>query len=1195
MTSPEVEVCAASRKAAASTSAWAAAAATAAAATATAAAVAGAHCWGRCAAIEASVEASALSPVQRSRGRKVGAYERCTSDHTLTHRAACLPRSEQLPEPPYMIARCQYSRAGESRASLHTDVFASLSHSSKVTELDISDPRRKMLYAAWHDWHVLSVAARKAFRQADRHARGVYLGRLVRAWRFVAARAHSQIIVCAAKMEKKRARRFVEHSMSWLPVVALLHRRRVLRCYQTLLAAFRLWRLRLALDGLRKRVAARDAHERSSRAIAAFSDNVVKTVAHRKLQTQQKVTMQMQTLHVLQAWSRVSKAFKCLENHCHATALRRGLNVLFSQVRLCRLAQTLSQRCAYQRLEEAFKVFRSSLHQTKTLRDLGRIQAIKLVSTAFGALRSWQEVSIAQRKTCTQLSWRHSNRRLLEVFVALRKWMHSIVTLQLLRRQRTAKLLYVAFKVLQCSTELRIVLKRVRLRCLLAQLRAAFQAFHAWSIRINKAKQILQHFRIMNDVSICQRAFGALKREVHCSLCEHQSRRRRERSMIRGAFLALHSHMQKSARTRDILQCTVMLKEATMRLTAFETFRYNVQLASILRSRRRQLEASILQETLRALHTWAKISLRMHHTGHQITSLRLKGQLCTAFSAWSGHTRARISRRSIGEAVATATARMRSWRTMRSWHATTKRALASETMLRQRILRMLQSVFNILAALATVRRKAATAARNCETGIAQRSIRQWTLTTDACRRVRCLPTQLSLSVRCCLAYWAYDCPAPALLVAWRLQAVHRRHLRRGLQFYGRNASKFMKRLLASWSVVASNLQAVQWRFKWHHALLRATVSLHAWSRHTRLIAAAKTRHAHCSRRLLRCTTRWWHFAVVERRAELQLQVGALRAWGFGAERCRVARDETIRGRWVDEVSEAFAMRRLLRLVLHGFASWNSQTCDVRTLRRRVHLGREGHAKGMAFFLWKQAIVCARLTGLDALLNSRSALDAIRRWRLAAVAISVASAHRTGLQRAVWQIWRAECRTRSSCNALVNSLERNLLGCATRRWRSYADATCAAEASARQKMADRQCRAALRTLRAHWHTAAKKAVLPRIMKLWRQAVRESRFARRHELRRGLRAWRAFGRERWTLRRRTAVAELLAARRHLRAAWLPWQLLCFATTPSHDVLVERWSDAATAPGVLRPLVGLQACTSSSFGSATAPLEKRQHGLR
>jgi len=418
--------------------------------------------------------------------------------------------------------------------------------------------------------------------------------------------------------------------------------------------------------------------------------------------------------------------------------------------------------------------------------------------------------------------------------------------------------------------------------------------------------------------------------------------------------------------------------------------------------------------------------------------------------------------------------------------------------------------------------------------------------------------------------------------------VQLRNERCAIRFARGRIESLLPRLLVGWSALTTQSLAVQWRFKWRRALHDVANSLHAWSLRTRLMAAARTRHEHCSWRLLHASIRWWRCAMLERRAELELQVGALRAWGFGAAQCRRARDDTLRGRWVDELTEGFAMRRLLRLVLHGFTAWSAHAGAVRIFRTRLGSQHDRDLKGVALCALKRNVALGRLGKVDALLNGLSALAALRKWRLTAKGLMVTSSHNGMLRRAAWKVLQVAGRRRRAARHLANALESHLGMWAVHHWQRYGDSVDAAEESACRCITSLRCKSALRALRAHGQASLKKTMLPAVLRAWRQACRESSFTRRLHLSRGVRSWRAYSRSRWTSRRRLAVAELLGARRRLRGAFLPWQLLCFTETPSHEMLLERWSDAVAAPGVLRPLMVLQA---SNINNSSVALEEKK----
>merc|ERR1712187_642087 len=105
-----------------------------------------------------------------------------------------------------------------------------------------------------------------------------------------------------------------------------------------------------------------------------------------------------------------------------------------------------------------------------------------------------------------------------------------------------------------------------------------------------------------------------------------------------------------------------------------------------------------------------------------------------------------------------------------------------------------------------------------------------------------------------------------------------------------------------------------------------------------------------------------------------------------------------------------------------------------------------------------------------------------------------------------------------------------------------------------------------------------------MAAWRSAVKVLRFSVRHARSHGLRTWRAFVQERWKIRRRGAITQLLSERHLKRAAFMEWQIHCFLGLDRGDRarglgeavaagnLVDRWSDAVADQDVVRPLIML-----------------------
>jgi len=566
---------------------------------------------------------------------------------------------------------------------------------------------------------------------------------------------------------------------------------------------------------------------------------------------------------------------------------------------------------------------------------------------------------------------------------------------------------------------------------------------------------------------------------------------------------------------------------------------------------------------------------------------RLKRQLRAFLRAFREYVEVKRTRKDVAASVAATTSGRKQKSILSFWHSASHKAVGARAMLHRHQLNQMWLAFQAMCRLVTTHRKAQEVATRSEAYIAHDVIGSWSLAALAYGRARSLSAPAALAARSCLASWAYHCPVPSVLAAWREMTILVRRERLAHRFSLRGRSMQMQNILAAWSMQAARSQALHWRFKWRRALSDATALLHAWSRHTRLIAAARTRLAHCNCRLLREVVRWWRFSVVERRAELELQVGALRAWGFGAAKCRGARDETLWGRWVDEVAEAFAMRRLLRLILHGFAAWSSHACDVRNLQAQVWNRCCMDLKSMAFSAFAHAIAFARLANIDALLNGLSALSTLHTWNLHCKGMFLADAYQTALLREAWMCLQAGCWHRQACRKMVSVLEGHLHAWSCDRWQTFVLSSIAAEENARHRIHSLRQATALKKLHEHGQISARKTSLPRILRSWRQACRVARFTRRRELSHGLRTWKAYGCNRWAWRRRLAVADLLAVRRQLRVAWLAWQLLCFTETPKHDVLVDRWTDAVAAPGVLRPLVVLQASALNS----TAPMQEEK----
>lgn len=419
---------------------------------------------------------------------------------------------------------------------------------------------------------------------------------------------------------------------------------------------------------------------------------------------------------------------------------------------------------------------------------------------------------------------------------------------------------------------------------------------------------------------------------------------------------------------------------------------------------------------------------------------------------------------------------------------------------------------------------------------------------------------------------------PAIFMTWRVQASQFKRERRALQFAGHRLRKLLPNMLLAWATEISCMKGLRWHIEWQRTLRNAAVILNAWSLRTRLLAACQTRETNCNLRLLSSSVRWWRFAAVGRRAELDLQVGALRAWGLGVAQCRRIRDEILVGQWVDEVAEAFAMRRLARLTVHGFTAWSSHALAIQSLRLRLQSKHDLNLKCVTLIALRKVVALGRFAELETLLNGMSALAALKSWQSNGKGWRIASGRRLKLLGAIWSALWMLVQQRRACESLCRALTKPMYNQAIRSWCGYAAWLVAAEASTRERRAKTLCAAAFEALFVCARNTAMRESLPLVLRAWRQACRVSKFSRRHDWLCGFRNWQTFCRAKLAMRRRVVVAELLDTRRRLRSVWLPWQLLCFSETPSQDVLLDRWSDAVTDPRVLRPLVTLHASNIS-----------------
>lgn len=1276
--------------------AWAAAAAV----TAAAAAVTRAQSWGRVA-IEASVETcgpTLAHGVQRSQTLDASGGFLFTPLQTSTP-GWLVAQEREVPMSTCM--RLPFLRSSEHSTEWQTQVPNAVSQKPRDVDLVRKDILQCRVILVWH---AFAVKSGQALRRADRHARGIWLRRLVRYWQSVAKDCSLRSRGCAAELERKRTERFVHQNMHRLRVLAIFKRRRILTCYRRALAAFELWRVILALSRLQQRVAARKKRDSSLKVLLALAASAFQASACRNYLKQRNSRIQRHVMHTMQTWLHISRALNRLEIRAQTTLLQRSVEIFSSRAHLSNVYQRLCSQFSRKLLQEAFGALHTWFRLTMTLQALRRRHSVKLLDGSFRAMRTWAKLSATQMETCNRMRALCAGRQLRETFSFLRTWLRLTVTLRLLRSQHGAKLVLLAFRVLHKSASLKVSLKKIsfcqqtpllraallgiqmllqvsraakllqtrrdlaicreafKIFCTTVQfsvslresrdqrkqalllaviqamharwqeatrvkntlqssralqedalrrsafetfrqhiqilallhrlkgqqqsttLRAAFQALHVCAKQAMQAKQALLAIEFVRDAKMHRRVFAALRHAVQLAACLRSCRQQREKDMLRGAFRALHSSCQREVTLKVSVRHFAGVRNASACLQAFATFKLNARIAMSLQCIRNRREGETLKSVLGSFQVWVQNAVSVRQTLQTILGKRLQQQKRICFSVLCSRAQRRLLLRDICASTSATVERRKRRHAVSFWYAASVRAKSAKNFAISRTLCKLRQILSVMHRAVVDQRRGREAVMYCEASFARRVISAWSLAAKVRRHVRALPAASALTARCCLAHWVYQCPALAILVTWQIITVHIQCERQALHLAEKNTAKHVRMMLLAWSAVATRSKAVLSQFRWRFTLRCAALLLQAWSRRTHLVAAARTRYEHCSWRSCQWSLRWWRFAAVGRRAELELQVGALRAWGFGAAQGRRARDETLRGRWVDEVAEAFAMRRLLRFVLHGFAWWSLHASDVRTLRVHHRSAHERHLKCLAFLMLRQTLALARFVSLDALLNGRSALAALGSWRLAAKGLLLASMRQRKSQAAAWSAFRTGGQRRRGGSRLASMLERHLCSWATGHWQGYLDNLQVAEVNACRRISDLRCAGALRALRMHGRVAAQKNLLPGVLRAWRQACREAQFVRRSRLSHGIRALRSYARARWTLRRRLAVAGLLATRRRLRAVWLPWQLLCFTETPSHDMLLEHWSDAVAAPGVLQPLVGLQACSLTNGPTST-----------
>jgi len=292
--------------------------------------------------------------------------------------------------------------------------------------------------------------------------------------------------------------------------------------------------------------------------------------------------------------------------------------------------------------------------------------------------------------------------------------------------------------------------------------------------------------------------------------------------------------------------------------------------------------------------------------------------------------------------------------------------------------------------------------------------------------------------------------------------------------------------------------------------------------------------------------------------------------------------ETARNRR-EEAAESFWERKSLAGLLIFMREWVHVIKRIRAGTTRLTLRHCSRTLRTTFAALVALSSLRRLDAVGSLVGRLQISWALRSWNLQSIGVAVSQLCCEGRLRWVLGLWRKATTHSQAIARLSSVLERHFDAWLFERLLAHAARLAALEAALRVATLQKRCSSAVATWRAKCLHSLRVEVLPQILAAWRQVCQARRLQRRCELIHGLRQWRVHARGRWAFRRRLVIADMLAARRLLRAAWLPWQLCCFSEPGSSEVLMDRWCDTMATSDIVRPLVTL--CGPSQAAAAAA----------
>mmetsp|Transcript_139457 Transcript_139457/g.446141 ORF Transcript_139457/g.446141 Transcript_139457/m.446141 type:complete len:400 (-) Transcript_139457:289-1488(-) len=377
--------------------------------------------------------------------------------------------------------------------------------------------------------------------------------------------------------------------------------------------------------------------------------------------------------------------------------------------------------------------------------------------------------------------------------------------------------------------------------------------------------------------------------------------------------------------------------------------------------------------------------------------------------------------------------------------------------------------------------------------------------------------------------WAGGGVLPRWLLYLRRGVTQQVRERRAARHFDARWAGRICRALACWNELAVQARAQRLWLEWHRGSRVSRIVLRGWCRGVQLHVFVRS----CTRR--RCLVyanlclRSWRLTLLARRVACELRRGALLAWRHGMEQGRRARDATLRGRWADEVAEAFASRRVLKVLASGLQGWSTLARDASSFSSRLQSRHRAillRSTFDALWCWHSL---RRLSSALVPLDRCRARGALRRLRVVGKGMAVAQLHRQVALRPVWQSFARIARQRQGVSRIVRLLTDHLGAHALSRLAAEARRLREAELRGSEAAAQRRRSRALGAWRSRHTLLVCRTLLPGILEAWRRVCRVEALTRRSRRRRGLCAWRAFLRSRLSERRRRVLAELWAARR------------------------------------------------------------------